>query len=87
MSNALFDQTAWLRRIGYEGSLAPTLETLRGLVHCHSRVERRVLETEDDFKGVLRGELGLSMPDGDIRACLAIVAERGTRGPPHPFFS
>lgn len=33
-----FDQRSWLRRIGYEGSLAPTLETLRGLVFAHARV-------------------------------------------------
>ena len=31
-----FDRDAWLRRIGYEGSLAPTLETLRRLVLAHA---------------------------------------------------
>ena len=36
MSYNSFDQAAWLRRIGYEGSRAPTFETLRGLVAAHS---------------------------------------------------
>jgi N-hydroxyarylamine O-acetyltransferase len=30
------DQDAWLTRIGYQGSTAPTLATLRGLVAAHS---------------------------------------------------
>jgi N-hydroxyarylamine O-acetyltransferase len=36
MSEFRFDQDAWLNRIGYRGSRAPTLETLRGLVEAHS---------------------------------------------------
>jgi N-hydroxyarylamine O-acetyltransferase len=36
MSEAGFDQDAWLTRIGYEGSRTPTLATLRGLVDAHS---------------------------------------------------
>ena len=36
MIDAQFDQSAWLRRIGYSGSLAPTLETLNGLILAHS---------------------------------------------------
>jgi N-hydroxyarylamine O-acetyltransferase len=35
-SEPSFDQDAWLGRIGYRGSRAPTLETLRGLVDAHS---------------------------------------------------
>ena len=31
-----FDQDAWLARISYDGPLAPTLETLRGLVFAHA---------------------------------------------------
>ena len=31
-----FDRDAWLRRIGYEGPLAPTLDTLRRLVIAHA---------------------------------------------------
>ena len=36
MSQYRFDQDAWLNRIEYRGSRAPTLETLRGLVEAHS---------------------------------------------------
>ncbi len=36
MSDQDFDQEAWLARIGYRGSLAPTLETLTALVAAHS---------------------------------------------------
>ena len=31
-----FDVGSWVARIGYEGSLEPTLETLRGLVFAHA---------------------------------------------------
>ena len=37
MSEDTFDQEAWLKRIGYAGSRAPTLKTLQGLVASHSR--------------------------------------------------
>ena len=36
MSSEIFDRDAWLERIGYRGSRAPSLETLRGLVDAHS---------------------------------------------------
>jgi N-hydroxyarylamine O-acetyltransferase len=36
MHDDVFDQDAWLRRIAYSGPLAPTLETLRGLVIAHA---------------------------------------------------
>ena len=36
MSDAQFDQNAWLTRIGYSGLLAPTLETLNRLIFAHS---------------------------------------------------
>ncbi|MCP3402212.1 arylamine N-acetyltransferase [Bradyrhizobium sp. CCGB20] len=36
MTDAHFDQSAWLKRIGYSGSIAPTLETLNRLIVAHS---------------------------------------------------
>jgi N-hydroxyarylamine O-acetyltransferase len=36
MSGDQFDKNAWLDRIGYKGSCAPALATLRGLVDAHS---------------------------------------------------
>jgi N-hydroxyarylamine O-acetyltransferase len=37
MTDAQFDQGAWLRRIGYSGPITPTLETLNRLILAHSR--------------------------------------------------
>ncbi len=36
MTVAAFDQSAWLRRIGYAGPLEPTLETLHRLIFAHA---------------------------------------------------
>jgi N-hydroxyarylamine O-acetyltransferase len=36
MSDDAFDQDAWLARIAYAGSRAPTLETLQALIYAHS---------------------------------------------------
>jgi len=36
LSDSVFNQDAWLERIGYQGPRAPTLETLQGLVVAHS---------------------------------------------------
>src|SRR5436190_7505594 len=36
MSGDSFDQDAWLNRIGYAGSRAPTLAVLRNLVYAHA---------------------------------------------------
>jgi len=36
MNTVAFDQRAWLDRIGYDGPLAPTLETLNGLIFAHA---------------------------------------------------
>ena len=36
MSDAQFDQSAWLKRIGYSGPMTPTLETLNRLILAHS---------------------------------------------------
>src|ERR1700712_4160884 len=36
MSDTQFDQSAWLKRIGYSGPTTPTLETLNRLILAHS---------------------------------------------------
>lgn len=36
MSDTIFDQKAWLQRIGYSGAVTPTLETLNRLIFAHS---------------------------------------------------
>lgn len=42
MTEAAFDQEAWLSRIGYAGSTEPTLATLHKLVFAHSRDRVRI---------------------------------------------
>jgi N-hydroxyarylamine O-acetyltransferase len=54
--------------------------------HPSGRVDRRALEGEAEFRSVLAGD-GLRLSDTDLRAALARVQQRGTRGPPHPFFA
>ncbi|MGV7213516.1 arylamine N-acetyltransferase family protein [Bradyrhizobium sp. UFLA05-112] len=36
MSDTIFDQSAWLQRIGYSGPVTPTLETLNRLIFAHA---------------------------------------------------
>ncbi len=36
MTDATFNQDAWLERIGYQGPLSPTLDTLRGIIAAQS---------------------------------------------------
>src|SRR3569832_1482913 len=36
MSSTVFDQDAWLQRIGYSGPVRPTLETLNRLIFAHA---------------------------------------------------
>ena len=36
MTDTLFDQNAWLKRIGYNGPLEPTLGVLHDLIFTHA---------------------------------------------------
>jgi N-hydroxyarylamine O-acetyltransferase len=55
--------------------------------HASGKVERRILQDEADYRRILREEFGITLSDADLRAALAHVERRGTRGPPHPFFA
>lgn len=55
--------------------------------HASGEVERRTLQSEDEYRDVLRDRFGINLPDADLRTALANVEARGTRGPPHPFFA
>ncbi|HEY2186904.1 MAG TPA: arylamine N-acetyltransferase [Xanthobacteraceae bacterium] len=55
--------------------------------HASGQVERRTLKTEAEYRSVLADEFGLRLSDADLRTALAHVEQRGTRGPPHPFFA
>ena len=55
--------------------------------HASGEVERSIVQGEADYRRVLREEFGIMLSDGDLKAALAHVERRGTRGPPHPFFA
>jgi len=55
--------------------------------HASGEVERRILQDEADYRRVLREDFGITLSDAELRAALAHVERRGTRGPPHPFFA
>jgi N-hydroxyarylamine O-acetyltransferase len=55
--------------------------------YASGEVERQILRDEVDYRRVLREEFGIMLSDEDLRAALAHVEQRGTRGPPHPFFA
>jgi N-hydroxyarylamine O-acetyltransferase len=55
--------------------------------HPSGQVDRRALESEEEFRNALTNDFGLRLSDDDLRTALAHVKQRGTRGPPHPFFA
>jgi len=55
--------------------------------HASGEVERRTLESKDEYRCVLRDQFGIALSEQDLETALANVEQRGTRGPPHPFFA
>jgi N-hydroxyarylamine O-acetyltransferase len=55
--------------------------------HATGEAERRQLESETDFRAVLRDEFGLNMTDEEIRTCIDVMERKGEKGAPHPFFA
>jgi N-hydroxyarylamine O-acetyltransferase len=55
--------------------------------HASGQVERRTLQGEVEYRTVLAKEFGLNLSDDNLKTALANVEQRGTRGPPHPFFA
>lgn len=55
--------------------------------HASGQVERRTLQGDADYRSVLANEFGLKLSETDLRTALAHAEQRGTRGPPHPFFA
>jgi N-hydroxyarylamine O-acetyltransferase len=45
------------------------------------------LESEAEFREVLRGEFELNMTNEEIDQCVAVMKIKGTGDPPHPFFA
>jgi len=55
--------------------------------HTSGKVERRLLESHDDYRTVLRERFGMALSNQDLETALANVERRGTRGPTHPFIA
>jgi N-hydroxyarylamine O-acetyltransferase len=55
--------------------------------HASGQVERRTLQGEVAYRDVLTKEFGVSLSDADLKTALARIEQRGTKGPPHPFFA
>lgn len=55
--------------------------------YSSGKVERRTLESKDEYRTVLRDWFGVALSDEDLQTALTNVEQRGTRGPPHPFFA
>jgi N-hydroxyarylamine O-acetyltransferase len=55
--------------------------------HTSGRVDRRTLQNENEYRSILADEFGLRLSDAELKAALTHVEQRGTRGPPHPFFA
>ncbi|MBA4100117.1 MAG: arylamine N-acetyltransferase [Rhodospirillum sp.] len=55
--------------------------------HASGQVERRTLQGEAEYRDVLTKEFGIPLSDADLKTALAHIEQRGTKGPPHPFFA
>jgi N-hydroxyarylamine O-acetyltransferase len=63
------------------------LSDVRLLAADHHRAEKRWLESEAEFRDVLRGGFELNMTDEEIDQCVAVMKIKGTGDAPHPFFA
>ena len=65
-----------------------TLFNERFNVRCpNGDVARCVLEGEDDFRRVPTEDFALRSSGEELNTALVHVEQRGTRGPPRPFFA
>jgi N-hydroxyarylamine O-acetyltransferase len=55
--------------------------------HASGQVERHTLQNEAEYRNILRERFGIRLSDADLRTALVHAEQRGTRGPPHPFFA
>jgi N-hydroxyarylamine O-acetyltransferase len=72
---------------GPEGTRLTLFNARFNVRDASGQVERRTLESEAEYRTVLREQFGIMLSDGDLKAALANVEQRGTRGAPHPFFA
>ena len=55
--------------------------------HESGKTERRTLQGEAEYRSVLASQFGIKLSESDLKTALAHAEQRGTRGPPHPFFA
>jgi N-hydroxyarylamine O-acetyltransferase len=55
--------------------------------HANGEAERWFLQSEDEYRSVLRNEFDLNMSDEEIRTCIEVMERKGAKGAPHPFFA
>jgi N-hydroxyarylamine O-acetyltransferase len=55
--------------------------------YANGKADRRLLADRAEYRAVLAETFGLELSDADLSAALETVAEKGTRGAPHPFFA
>ena len=55
--------------------------------HASGHADRRTLDSEAEYRTVLTEAFGIALSDVELKKALAHVAQRGTQGPPHPFFA
>jgi N-hydroxyarylamine O-acetyltransferase len=74
-------------RAGPNGTRLTLFNARFNVRRASGQVERRMLQREAEFRDVLTTEFGIALSDSDLKAALAHVEQRGTKGPPHPFFA
>jgi N-hydroxyarylamine O-acetyltransferase len=72
---------------GRQGTRLTLFNARFNVRYASGAVERRTLESKDDYRGVLRDQFGIALSEDDLETALSNVERRGTRGPPHPFFA
>jgi N-hydroxyarylamine O-acetyltransferase len=72
---------------GPQGTRLTLFNSRFNVRHASGEVERRILESIDDYRSVLRDRFGIALSEKDLQIAVANADRRGTRGPPHPFFA
>jgi N-hydroxyarylamine O-acetyltransferase len=55
--------------------------------HPSGQTDRQMLRDESEYRTVLQEKFGIRLSDAELKTALAHAEQRGTRGPPHPFFA
>jgi N-hydroxyarylamine O-acetyltransferase len=72
---------------GPEGTRLTLFNARFSVRHPSGQAERQMLGDESEYRSVLTGKFGIRLSDAELKTALAHAEQRGTRGPPHPFFA